>query len=511
MGSGSGRSGVEPGAAFVTAQPASSGAGVAAGESRSPGVTLRDAGHALVERMGEYLDTVADRPVFTPLSPSELADRFADPLPRAGLPAEQVWDDVFERVVGDAIHLAHPMYMGHQVAPPLPHAVLADAMASLLNQSTAVWEMSPTGTPMEQQVIAWMRELLGYPDESDGTLVSGGSAANLTGLLAAREATFPGAWADGVAGREGLDRAAVFVAAHAHYSMERALGVMGLGAGSAVPVAERDFRLDPDALARAIAGARGAGRIPLAIVATAGSTATGLIDNLPAIADIARDEGVWLHVDGAHGASFLASDRLRGRLAGIERADSVSWDPHKMMFMPISAGAILVRDRRHLDGAFSQSAPYLFHPRPGETRSHDIGRRTLQCSKRFDALKVWVCLRHYGLDHFARLQERTVERAASLYRKLSDATDFEPCHSPESNILCFRHLPDAWASRPAAEVDGLQGRLREAYNASGLGWITTTVLGGKRVLRVTLMNPATEDHNLDALLDGLRETAAGLA
>jgi L-2,4-diaminobutyrate decarboxylase len=285
---------------------------------------------------------------------------------------------------------------------------------------------------------------------------------------------------------------------------------MGLGAGAAVPIAERDFRLDPDALAGAIVATRSAGRIPLAIVATGGSTATGLIDDLATIADIARDEGVWLHVDGAHGASFMASDRLRGRLAGIERADSVSWDPHKMMFMPISAGAILVRDRRHLDNAFSQSAPYLFHPRPGETRSHDMGRRTLQCSKRFDALKVWVCLRHYGLDHFARLQERTVARAASLHGKLSDADDFEPCHSPETNILCFRHLPRAWASHPAAEVDALHGRLREAYNASGHGWITATVLGGKRVLRVTLMNPATEDHHLDALLDGLREAAARL-
>jgi L-2,4-diaminobutyrate decarboxylase len=471
------------------------------------GDALRAAGQELIERMAEYLDTVAARPVFTPHSPSELRSWFSEPLPREGRPAAEVWSDVWERVVGDAIHLAHPMYMGHQVAPPLPQAVLADALASLLNQSTAVWEMSPTGTPVEYQVIAWMRELLGYPPESDGTLVSGGSAANLTGLLAAREAAFPGAWSEGVAGREGLDRATVFVAAHAHYSIERALGVMGLAAGAAVAVAERDFRLDPDALARAITLARADGRFPMAIVATGGSTATGLFDDLDAIADIARDEGIWLHVDGAHGASLLASDRLRGRLSGIDRADSVAWDPHKMMFMPISAGAVLVRDRRHLDAAFQQSAPYLFHPRPGETRSHDIGRRTLQCSKRLDALKIWVSIRHYGLDHFARLQERTVENAEALFRKLDAAADFEPVHAPESNILCFRHLPAAWAGRPPDEVDTLHGRLREAYNASGRGWITTTVLGGRRVLRVTLMNPDTAEPHLDALLDGLRETA----
>jgi L-2,4-diaminobutyrate decarboxylase len=294
------------------------------GEAGSELASFEAAGRDLLERMVEYLTTVEDRPVSTPRSPSELAERWAVPLPRSGQPAAEVWDEVWDGVVGDAIHLAHPMYMGHQVAPPLPHAVLADTLASLLNQSVAVWEMSPTGTPVEVQVVAWMRELLGYPESADGTLVSGGSAANLTGLLAAREAVFPGAWRDGVAGRHGLDRAAVFVAAHAHYSMERSLGIMGLGGGAWVAVGERDHRLDPDALDRAIDDAVADGRVPLAIVATAGSTATGLFDDLPAIADIARDRGIWLHVDGAHGASFLASDRLRpagrdraGRLGGV--------------------------------------------------------------------------------------------------------------------------------------------------------------------------------------------------
>jgi L-2,4-diaminobutyrate decarboxylase len=468
------------------------------------------AGRDLLRRMGEYLRTVEKRPVFPARSPSDMADRFKDALPREGRPSSEVWADAWHRIVGESIHLAHPMYMGHQVAPPLPHAVLADALASLINQSTAVWEMSPTGTPVEQRVIGWMRQLIGFPEDSDGTFVSGGSAANITGLLAAREATFPGAWVQGVANTKGLDRAAVFVAEHAHYSIERALGVMGLGASAAVKVAERDFRLDPKALAAAITTARANGRVPLAIVATAGSTATGLIDDLDAIADIARKEKIWLHVDGAHGASFLASADLRGRLNGIERADSVSWDPHKMMFMPISAGAVLVRDRRHLDAAFQQSAPYLFHTRPGETRSHDIGQRTLQCSKRFDALKVWICIRHYGLDHIARLQEQTIANARALHERLDAAADFEPTHAPDSNILCFRHLPAAWQKRPAKELDALQGRLRDAYNESGRGWITTTVLGARRVLRVTLMNPATTDRHLDSLIDGIRETAATL-
>lgn len=470
---------------------------------------LRQSGHDLVDRMADYLASIEGRRVFPGDEPSAIARRLSEPLPRSGRPASDVWDEAWSRVVEDSIHLAHPMYMGHQVAPPLPHAVLADALASLMNNSVAVWEMSPTGTIVEQQVIRWMIDLVGYPATADGTLVSGGSAANLTGLLAAREAVFPGSWRSGVASGD-AGRAVVLAGAHAHYSVERAVGVMGLGSDAVVPVGERAGRIDVAALGEAVRAARAAGRIPMAIVATAGSTATGQFDDLEGIADVARSTGVWLHVDGAHGASALVSPRLRERLRGLDRADSLSWDPHKMMFMPISAGSVLVRDRRHLDAALQQSAPYLFHPRPGEERSWDIGQRTLQCSKRFDALKLWISLRHYGLDHFAALQERAVANAELLHRKLSEAPDFDPLHHPESNILCFRYLPGWLRGREPGEVDGLQQELRERYNRSGRGWITATRLEGRRVLRVTLMNPRTEERHLDALLEGLRDVGREL-
>ncbi|HET7274228.1 MAG TPA: pyridoxal-dependent decarboxylase [Longimicrobiaceae bacterium] len=468
---------------------------------------LRRAGHVLIDRMADYLADIEQLPVSTPRSPAELAARFASSLPQGGEPAEEVWDDVWSEVAADSIHLAHPMYMGHQVAPPLPHAVLADAMASLLNQSMAVQEMSPAATFVEGEVIRWLIEVLGFPATADGTLVSGGSAANLTGLMAAREAAFPGIWERGIAGTPGAERAAFLVAAHAHYSIERAAGIMGFGSDAVVPVAELSGKMDVDALEMEIAALRRHGRTPVAIVATAGSTATGHFDDLSSIADVAARAGVWLHVDGAHGASFLLSDRLRPLLNGIDRVDSLAWDPHKMMFMPSSAGAIFVRDHRHLDAAFRQSAPYLFHPRPGESRSRDIGKRTLQCSRRFDALKLWVCMRHYGTRHFAMLIEKTVDTTGLLYERLSAAPDFEPSHVPESNILCFRYIPDALRSATPAAVDEFQGALRERYNASGQGWITSTVLAGRRVLRVTIMNPATGQEHVERLITGLREEA----
>lgn len=474
--------------------------------SSKDAATLRGVGYALVEQMAEYLDTVAVRPVSTLRNPAEVAGRFTAPLPREGQPAEEVWKRVWDEVVADSIHLAHPMYMGHQVAPPLPHAVLADAMASLLNQSVAVREMSPTGTFVEAETIRWLRELLMYPAAADGTFVSGGSAATLTALLAAREARFPGSWSGGVSPDADAPRATLVISPHAHYCVERAAGVMGLGSNAVVHVAARDGRMDPDALAETLMRFREQGRSVLAVVATAGSTATGLFDPLDRIADVTEQFGVWLHVDGAHGASFLLSDALRARLRGIERADSVAWDPHKMMWMPISAGIVFVRDRRHLDGAFRQSAPYLFHLGE-EERSPDVGQRTLQCSRRLDALKVWVCLQHYGADYFGRLNEQTVRRTEALYARLEAAPDFEPMHVPESNILCFRYVPAGVETSAPEALDRMQVDTRERLNASGRAWITATVLEGKRVLRVTLINPRTEDRHLDALLEAIRETA----
>jgi L-2,4-diaminobutyrate decarboxylase len=464
---------------------------------------LREHGHRLIDQMADYLATVDERPVSTPHAPGDLARRFAEPLPRDGRPAGEVWDDVWENVVGDAIHFANPMYMGHQVAPPLPHAVLADALASLLNQSLAVWEMSSTGTLVEAQVVRWLVSAAGFPSTAEGTLVSGGSVANLTGLLAAREARFPGSWTDGIARTADAERAVLLISGHSHYSVERTAGLMGLGSEAVVSVADDGGKMDPLALHDALRTLKREGRIPFAVSATAGSTATGLFDPLDEIADVCASEGVWMHVDGAHGASFLLSDALRHLVRGIERADSIAWDPHKMMWMPMSTGAVLVRDGRHLNAAFRQRAPYLFHTRPGDDRSWDAGRMTLQCSRRFDALKLWVALQHYGANHFAGLLETTVRTTHSLHTKLAAAPDFEPEHAPESNILCFRHLPE--------RGDDFQSELRRRYNGSGAGWITTTVLDGRRVLRVTLINPHTADEHLDRLLDGLREVGRGIA
>ena len=243
--------------------------------------------------------------------------------------------------------------------------------------------------------------------------------------------------------------------------------------------------------------------------ATAGSTATGSFDDLPAIGRLCDAHGVWLHVDGAHGASALLSSAHRGRLDGISRARSLAWDPHKMMLMPLSAGVLLVRDERDLDAAFAQRAPYLFHGAEGE-RSPDQGKRSFQCSRRLDALKVWVALQRYGADGLGTLYDHLCAAARSLHAALAAHPAFETPHEPESNILCFRYVGEPGLD--AGRLDEINLRLREAFNRSGEGWITTTLLGGRRVLRATVMNPRTTPADLERVVEGLgrqgREIAA---
>jgi L-2,4-diaminobutyrate decarboxylase len=284
---------------------------------------------------------------------------------------------------------------------------------------------------------------------------------------------------------------------------------MGLGLRSVIAIPSRDHRMDVDVLAARLEALKAEGRTVMAVVATAGSTATGSFDDLTAIGEICAARGIWFHVDGAHGASALLSETHRHRLRGLELADSLAWDPHKMMLLPLSAGMVLVRDERSLEAAFAQKAPYLFHGDGNTMRNPDQGIRSFQCSRRSDVLKVWVALQRYGADGIGLLQDHLCALTSELHARLVAHEEFEPLHEPESNILCFRWL-GAGGERTEAELDALNGALRDRYNASGRGWITSTVLDGRRVLRVTIMNPRTRSEHIERLVDGLVAESRGL-
>jgi L-2,4-diaminobutyrate decarboxylase len=287
----------------------------------------------------------------------------------------------------------------------------------------------------------------------------------------------------------------------------RAVAELGLGTDRIAVVPTRDFRMDMAMLEPTLDAVHSAGRQVMAVVATAGSTPTGSFDDLDAIGRICEARGLWLHVDAAHGGSALLSQVHRRRLAGIRRARSIAWDPHKMMLMPLAASVVLVRHERDLEAAFEQQAPYLFHA-GGEERSWDQGRRSFMCSRRVDALKVWVALQRFGVSGLGALYDHLCDTARLLYEAVLDRPQFQPLHAPESNILCFRYIGDG--SLPDTHLDLVNLDLRTACNREGDAWITTTVLGGRRVLRATVMNPRTTAADVMQLLDVL-ESLAGSA
>jgi L-2,4-diaminobutyrate decarboxylase len=302
---------------------------------------------------------------------------------------------------------------------------------------------------------------------------------------------------------------------HAHYAVTRAAGELGIGMDHVVAVPSRDFRMDTDALERTLQQLAGEGRDVMAVVATAGSTATGSFDDLERIGRLCTERGIWLHVDGAHGASALLSPRRQAMVAGIRHASSIAWDPHKMMLMPLSCGMLLVREEARLAQAFAQRAPYLFHERSGD-RGWDQGQRSFACSRRFDALKLWIALKRYGADGIGALYDHLCDLTELLAALLRDTDAFEVLHEPECNILCFRWLGVPGVERQALDARGmpdlnqLNRQLRDQYNASGEGWITTTMLDGMQVLRVTIMNPRTTQAHLERLVSGLVGIARAL-
>jgi len=379
--------------------------------------------------------------------------------------------------------------------------VWTEALVSALNQSTAIWEMSPTATVIETQLVRQFAALIGWGRASGGTFTSGGTEATFTALLAARARLMPDAWQNGV----GANPPVVVCGEHSHYSVTRAVAELGLGMRSAIAVSSREWRMDRLVLRETLDRLAASGTPVMAVVASAGTTATGSFDDLSIIGPLCEERGIWLHVDGAHGASAILSPLHKHRLRGLHHARSVAWDAHKMMLMPLAAGMLLVREESDLAQAFTQHAPYLFHGAEGE-RAWDQGTRSFQCSRRADALKVWVAIQRYGLAGIAALYDGLCAATLSLHAMIAARTDFVAMHEPETNILCFRWVGDGTPDESA--LDALNLELRTRYNRDGHGWITTTVLGRRRVLRVTIMNPRTTNEHLDSMLGELARLAS---
>ncbi len=463
--------------------------------------SFRRQGHEIVDLLADYLARVATAPptpVLPPAGSAQVSQAWPAGFKGSG-PSELM--ALLSRVIDGSNHLHHPRYIGHQVTSPLPVAALCELVAALLNNGMAVYEMGPVVTIMERRVLEWMAGLLGWGDQAAGVLTSGGSSGNLTALLAMRQAKAGfDIWNEGQAQQPPL---AVLASDQTHYCVRRSAQIMGWGANGVVVVpTDARYRLRPAALADALRRAHSQGLRVIGVAASAGSTATGAFDRLDAVADFCDENDLWLHVDGAHGASIALCPEHRDALRGIERADSVVWDAHKMLLMPALITAVLFRDGRHSREAFAQNASYLFAEGTAEDRWFDVGLRTLECTKRMMSLKLYVALSLYGEEYFSSYVAGRIALARQFAQRLRDSGDFQVAVEPECNIVCFRYAPAG-----AVDLDMLQRRIRERLLADGSFYIVQTQLRDGLYLRTTIINPATTIKDLDELITATRAAA----
>ena len=412
--------------------------------------------------------------------------------------------DIVKKMLSSGQNLHHPHYIGHQVPASVPLAGLFDAVCSVTNQVMAIYEMGPWATAVEHALVNALCEKVGWSSEtSTGLLTHGGSLANLTALLTARNVCLPQSWELGVPSNTVL-----ITHADAHYCVSRSAGILGLGTRQVVKATLDSLgHMDPDLLDKLITQQKMQGRQILAVSACACSTPTGAFDDLIRIAEVCEKHHVWLHVDAAHGGGLLMSRRHRTRLAGIENADSVVWDAHKMMFVPALCAAVLYKNQAHRFETFQQTAPYLFDPSAPGMADFDSGMRTVECTKRATGFGLWGLWSLFGERIFEQLVDRTIEMTQSFHQMLIDAPDFQPMHAPECNILAFRYTPDSMNHASPAEIDQLQRTLRTSLIRSGHFYIVQTTLNQRAALRVCLMNPMTTVQDLAELLEAIRTIA----
>jgi L-2,4-diaminobutyrate decarboxylase len=413
-------------------------------------------------------------------------------------------NDVVRESLARGQNLHHPHYVGHQVPAPVPLAALVELSGTITNQAMAIFEMGPWATAVEHAVIASVGETLGFPPGTfAGLVTSGGSLANLTGLLTARNVALEGAWHRGLASR---DRAPVLIShADAHYSVARSAGILGIGTDQIV-TAELDGRrrMDANRLDEKLADLRARGVPIIAVSSAACATPIGAFDPLDEIAAVCRRHSVWLHVDAAHGGALAFSQRHRHLLAGIDQADSVVCDAHKMMFMPALCAMLFYRNREHRLVTFRQEAPYLFDPIAPHLAEYDSGIVNLECTKRPAAFGLWGIWSLFGPQLFADMVDVTIDLAQKFHAMLQEADDFEPLHEPQCNIVAFRYTPRHLATAPREQVDALQLRLRRAVIESGEFYLVQSRIDGRPVLRTTMMNPLTTEDDLHELMECIR-------
>lgn len=448
---------------------------------------MRRLGYRVIDLLVQHFAGIRDGPVGAKGKPEEMRARFTGDPPELGTDPHELLARLEKEVFPNNLHVDHPRFFAFVPGPGNFVSTMADALASGFNVFNGTWLGGSAAAAIELSVIDWFRRFCDFPESAGGLLVSGGSAANLTALHAARVATLG----------DDIRQATIYFSDQTHYSVERALRVVGFAPDQFRKIpSDNRFRLPMESLRETIRSDSKAGLRPFCIVANAGTTNTGAVDPLPELADLCAEEKLWLHADGAYGAAAIICERGREKLRGLERVDSLSLDPHKWLFQPFECGCVMVRDADHLKSAFQLQPEYMrdVHRNTAETNPADYG---IQLSRAFRALKVWLSMNTFGLAAFRDAVTRGFELAEFTEQELRKRRGCEIMSPAEMGIVAFRFGTDG----------ALQTRLVDSMLRDGFAFLTSTTLKGATALRLCTINPRTTEADIVQTIDRLEKFA----
>ena len=461
---------------------------------------FRKDGHTLVDTLSDYLGQALsgkEMPVLPWNDPDRLTETFS--FDSAGGENEPI-NAFIRRIIDYSIHIHHPHYIGHQVTSPLPAAALVQFCTTLLNNGAAIYEMGPVNMAMEKNVIKRFGALIGFQEGYDGIFTHGGTAGNLTAMLAARQAkTDYNIWEDGV--RE-LNRPGYMISEQAHYSVGRNVKIMGLGDESIVRVpVDELFRMRTDLLEELKSDAEKKGIRIISVVASSCSTSTGSYDDLEAVAGFCEKHDLWMHVDGAHGMGVLFSEKYSDRVKGIDRADSIVIDFHKMLLVPALNTLVMFKNGERSFETFAQKASYLFQ-KSQKNVWYNSATRTIECTKSALGIIAYTALKYYGDSYYKEYIDSRYELTSVFARRVKSESQFELAVEPESNIICFRFAPKEYDD---ISLNRINSEIRDRIIKEGSFYIVQAELNGKIWLRLTIINPVTSENDLKDLLKRVLE------
>ena len=456
--------------------------------------------------------------MFPAVTGSSLQLRFDEAPPKEGTPLETLIADCRD-VIDGSRHNGHPRFFGYVASPSTPVGAYADLLASTLNASVTSWRSSPSATQIEQTVVRWLGSLIGYDENAHGTLTSGGSMANLTALLIAHRGHSPASISETGIQNAG-PRMTIYASDQVHFSIIKAADILGLGHESVRLVPTNDqFRVDVTALREAIEKDREQGLKPFCIVGSAGTAATGAIDSLAELADVARENQLWFHIDGAYGAPAAMISETKTAFAGLEMADSVSLDPHKWLYTPVDCGCLLFRDAAQARKAFMTEADYVKVIEFANLESFAFWDYGIELSRRFRALKVWLTLKYYGVTRIAAAIADDIALAHYMAESVEADSEFELLAPVQLSICCFRYVPAKLRTKLAsaqdedqrqqveAELNRLNEQIMYRVQRGGEAYLSNALLRGKFALRACIINFRTTRHDIDITLQTVREVA----